>query len=236
VLSRLAVERDVVAPDLPGFGGSPPLPAGVAPTPPMLAQAVAVFLDDIGLRDAHAAGNPLGGWIALELAKLGRARSVTALAPAGLWGKRAPPLSRASLWIERRLARLFRPALPALLGTRAGRRVALRDAFMHPARVPGHVAVRMATAYADAPAFDATFREVHRMSFTGGDRIHVPVTVAWPEHDRLLRPGRGQRHEELPAHARIVRLHGCGHVPMWDDPEQVARLLLEGSAPGSALS
>jgi hypothetical protein len=27
-----------------------------------------------------------------------------------------------------------------------------------------------------------------------------------------------------------VTLHGCGHVPTWDDPEQVARVLLEGSA------
>ena len=34
--------------------------------------------------------------------------------------------------------------------------------------------------------------------------------------------------------ARSVTLRGCGHVPTWDDPEQVARVLLEGSA-GSRL-
>jgi pimeloyl-ACP methyl ester carboxylesterase len=28
-----------------------------------------------------------------------------------------------------------------------------------------------------------------------------------------------------------VTLTDCGHVPMYDDPEQVARVLLEGSAP-----
>jgi pimeloyl-ACP methyl ester carboxylesterase len=27
-----------------------------------------------------------------------------------------------------------------------------------------------------------------------------------------------------------VVLHDCGHVPMWDSPEQVASLLLTGSA------
>ena len=30
----------------------------------------------------------------------------------------------------------------------------------------------------------------------------------------------------LPA-ARHVTLRGCGHVPMWDDPEQVAGVMLE---------
>jgi hypothetical protein len=30
--------------------------------------------------------------------------------------------------------------------------------------------------------------------------------------------------------ARFVRLGGCGHVPMTDDPELVARVLLRGSS------
>jgi pimeloyl-ACP methyl ester carboxylesterase len=38
----------------------------------------------------HLAGNSLGGWLALELAKTGHARSVTALSPAGLWRRRTP--------------------------------------------------------------------------------------------------------------------------------------------------
>jgi len=31
---------------------------------------------------------------------------------------------------------------------------------------------------------------------------------------------------------RSVTLQGCGHLPMWDDPEQVAEVLLAGSAAG----
>jgi pimeloyl-ACP methyl ester carboxylesterase len=53
----------------------------------------------------------------------------------------------------------------------------------------------------------------------------VPLTFAWPDHDRLV--GRPRR---LPAGARSVTLTGCGHLPTWDDPEQVARVLLEGSS------
>ena len=37
-----------------------------------------------GFDSAHLAGNSLGGWIALELARRGRARTVTAISPAGL--------------------------------------------------------------------------------------------------------------------------------------------------------
>lgn len=40
-------------------------------------------MDAAGFETAHLVGNSLGGWIVLELAARGRARSVTALAPAG---------------------------------------------------------------------------------------------------------------------------------------------------------
>ena len=44
-------------------------------------------MDDAGFETAHIAGNSLGGYMALQLAARGRARSVVALAPAGGWAK-----------------------------------------------------------------------------------------------------------------------------------------------------
>ena len=44
VMDRLTAERDVIALDLPGFGGSPSLNGGGPPTPAALAAAVAEFL------------------------------------------------------------------------------------------------------------------------------------------------------------------------------------------------
>jgi pimeloyl-ACP methyl ester carboxylesterase len=61
--------------------------------------------------------------------------------------------------------------------------------------------------------------------FTALADIDVPVTLAWPEYDRLV-----ARPRSLPDAVRSVVLRGCGHLPTWDDPEQVARVLLEGSA------
>ena len=83
VIEQLASQREVIAVDLPGFGESPAL-AGT-PTPAALAGAVSEQLAELGVGRAHVAGNSLGGWVALELALAGHARSVTAIAPAGLW-------------------------------------------------------------------------------------------------------------------------------------------------------
>jgi pimeloyl-ACP methyl ester carboxylesterase len=56
------------------------------------------------------------------------------------------------------------------------------------------------------------------------DRIAVPVTLVWPQHDRLVRrPGR------IPPQVREIALPGAGHMPTWDDPGAVAAALLAGS-------
>ena len=112
VLEPLARRMDVIAVDLPGFGRSPALSEGVMPTPFALADAIAGLMAELGIDSAHVAGNSLGGWVALELGKTDRARSVTALCPAGLWGA---PLRRAGAPARggaQQLARGLRPVLP----------------------------------------------------------------------------------------------------------------------------
>src|SRR5687768_16987251 len=71
VLERVAAERDVIAVDLPGFGESPELPGDVAPTAANLGAAVANLCAELGVEHPHLAGNSLGAWAALELAKTG---------------------------------------------------------------------------------------------------------------------------------------------------------------------
>lgn len=222
VVGRLAAEREVVTVDLPGFGESPPLDGEPTPDPAALARAVTAFLaDDLGLDGWDVAGNSLGGWVALEQALAGRTRSVTAIAPAGLWPE--PLMPRRG--IARSIARAALPALPALVGSAQGRQLALAASVARPDRVPPQAAVQLVRAYATAPGFDEVNDAMRANRFTGLERIRVPVTLGWPELDRLV-----ARPRHLPAHVTSVVLRGCGHIPMWDDPEQVAELLLEGSA------
>ena len=87
VVAPLAADHEVIAVDLPGFGESAPLADGVTPDPATLARTLGALLDARGIATAHLAGSSLGAWIALELARQGRARSVTSLCAAGFWSQ-----------------------------------------------------------------------------------------------------------------------------------------------------
>src|SRR5438128_680829 len=76
VVGLLSERRELLLVDLPGHGKSPPPPAHIEPTPIGYAQVLAELLDELELETVHVAGNSVGGWTALELAKIGRARSV----------------------------------------------------------------------------------------------------------------------------------------------------------------
>ena len=221
VFDTLAARHDVVAVDLPGFGRSRALPADVSPTPAALATAVAGLLDDLGIADAHVAGNSLGGWVALELAVLGRARSVTGVCPAGLWG--APLVRDGESEVRgrgHRLARRLRPLIPVALLSRRLRHLVLSPFVADPAKVPYRAAWRMVSSYARATAYEATSTAMRQDHFRGADAVRVPVTLAFGEHDRLVRPARSR----IPD-ARVVVLPGCGHIPTWDDPALVAEVI-----------
>ncbi len=225
VSEQLSAQREMIAVDLPGFGRSPPLPDGAEPSPARLAEALGDLLDELGLAKAHVAGNSLGAWVALELAKQNRALSVTALCPAGLWS--APLLvgDAPARNLTRRAALRLLPLLQQLVTTAAGRRLVLARFVAHPERISRAEALRMMRAFVEAPAYEVTNAAMRRRHFEGFERIRVPVTVAWAERDRLVRPAA------TPPGVRVVRLPGCGHIPTWDDPDLVARVLLEGSAP-----
>jgi pimeloyl-ACP methyl ester carboxylesterase len=220
LLAPLADHRTLIVPDLPGFGASPALPAETAATPAALAAAIAGLLDALDLDAPDVVGNSLGGWVALELALAGRARSVTALCPAGFWSRPLGPRRDNA----RRLARAVRPALPLL--TRIGplRRAALAGTVAQPQRVPPRAAARMIGAYAAAPGFLAADAAMRAGRFERLADVTVPVTLAWGERDRVVRPPRA-----LPDGVVSLLLPGCGHLPMWDDPALVTQVVLRGA-------
>src|ERR1051325_9931146 len=74
VLPALEREHDVLAPTLPGHAGGPPLPDPLSAD--SLARSVEGVMDHAGFDTAHIVGNSLGGYVALQLAARGRARTV----------------------------------------------------------------------------------------------------------------------------------------------------------------
>jgi len=229
VLDRLTVERDVIAIDLPRFGASPLPPTGTRARISTLARLVGELLDDLGLDRPHVAGNSLGGRLALELAKAGRARSVTALSPAGFNTTGERLFQRISLLAAFRLARVLRPVAAPLTATAAGR-LLLSQYFARPWRIPPVDAADVLRAIAGATWFEETVNAMFEDTFTGGQLIDVPVTIAWGQRDRLFLLRQAPRAGAAVRGAKLVTLYGCGHVPTYDDPEQVARVVLDGSS------
>jgi len=115
-----------------------------------------------------------------------------------------------------------------IYGSKAARAVLMNLIVARPANVPGPVAASWNHATATCPGWHATLPEVTDWR---PQMPAVPTTIAWAQHDRLLLAGRqAPRARRWLPEARHTILEGCGHVPMWDDPEQVARAILDGRA------
>jgi pimeloyl-ACP methyl ester carboxylesterase len=221
MLPHLERSFDVLAVDLPGFGHSPRLPAGTESTPEALADAVEAAMDDAGFERAIVCGNSLGGWIALELARRGRATSVVAISPAGLQHKREKgwgrDMLRAMRWAAERA-----PKPDVLLRTRLGRILFAGPVVARPWRLDPEDFSEVLHLFANAPGFHATLPHTFEGQPKGLDAIDVPVLVLWGTLDFLLLPRQARRFERLIPNCELRYLSGLGHTPMSDDPELLA--------------
>jgi pimeloyl-ACP methyl ester carboxylesterase len=233
VVGRLAREREVWSVDLPGFGRSEALPAADLRGLEGLTDAAALFIAEAGLERPHVAGNSLGGAVGLELGRRDLVASVTAISPAGFAGRAGQQFAGRSLELAYWLGRTLRPAAPKLVTRPRLRRLFYGQMFAHPERLTPDEAYAHLVTFLDSSGFHDVLTDLDGHRFEG--EIGVPVTIAWGTRDALLPPTQALRARRLLPDARHVWLHGCGHVPMSDDPDQVARVLLEGSAVQNAL-
>ncbi len=226
VISELAQSFTTYAVDLPGHGRSP-LPDDLDGdiTPGDLATAVGRWLDTLGIERVHVAGNSMGGWVALELAADGRALSVTALSPAGLW----EPLRRRSplMDINRRFARITSPAIPVLSRSPFARSVGFRHTVERPEMLTPAITAAAVRDLVEAVGYDAAHDGMVQRAFDRSDEIadDVPVVIAFGDRDRIIPAVAGRERDHSPVHARWVTIDRCGHVPMWDVPGETAALI-----------
>ncbi|MFD8104456.1 alpha/beta fold hydrolase [Nocardia fluminea] len=223
MLASLVERHRVLAPTLLAHIGNP------APTLVVtlddLVDAVESEMDRAGFGTAHIAGNSLGGLVAMELARRGRARSVFAISPAGGWTPEGGDgISRKvanQQWATRRVRRL----IPFMMRFDWARRHAFRDVALRADKISPAAAVTSLRATAAATIFERITGVVVARAY---GELGVPVLIAWPEEDRIipLRPhGMGWR--ALVPDARWIEIGGVGHVPMIDEPDLVKRLLTD---------
>ncbi|MFF9864469.1 alpha/beta fold hydrolase [Streptomyces sp. NPDC013953] len=229
VMDILAAEREVIAVDLPGFGASPALPDGVPYDLPTVGRVLGALCESLDVDRPHVAGNSLGGLLALELGREKRVRSVTALSPAGFWVESERRYAFATLRAMRAGAEsLPLPVIERMSRTATGRAALTSTIYARPGRRSPEAVVAETLALRHASGFHQTLAAGRNVLFTD-DLAGLPVTIAWGTRDRLLLRRQGVRAKRVMTDARLVRLPGCGHVPMNDDPALVARVLLDGS-------
>jgi pimeloyl-ACP methyl ester carboxylesterase len=229
VVPRLRDQRELIMVDLPGHGESPPFQPGGREPVQAMAEEVIAFLDELGLERPHLAGNSLGGALALIAGSEGRAATVTGLSPAGFWvHRRQFSYAKAIFKIMEVTGGSIQGSAPRLARSTAGRAVLFAAVVSRPSRLSAEQALGDTQAFMTArPAVDLIL--ANPLWFTAPIEEQVPVTIAWGTKDRLLLPSQaGVARRQLP-HARHLPLPGCGHVPMTDDPDLVAQVLLDGS-------
>ena len=237
VLPALTDKFDVITVDLPGFGASPALPPPLRPTPAALAAAVATALDEAGVHNPHVVGNSIGGWVALELAQLRPLATLTLLSPAGMWTRNTPRYCRLSLGGTRLVTRHVPRMLDRLVDFRLGRIVLLGQTHGRPTRVSPDEARASIKASGTCAGFAATLRATAHLRYERPrDGVHrfPPTTVAFGTRDLILPRRRWRRIDELPADVVVQELPGCGHLPMSDDPEAVAALVVASTTTAGA--
>jgi pimeloyl-ACP methyl ester carboxylesterase len=230
VVPYLEPHHDIIVPTLHGHAGGPDLDPGTPVSVQALADGIEDELDRLGLQKVHVAGNSLGGWIGIELARRGRAKSLVLLSPAGAWrSARRIRVTAHGVRISLGALARYSSRAEAIAERRLLRWALLAGQVAHPHHVPRESLVTYIHASGQSPVVEPLLRVLHLQAVDPlpADRDY-PVRLVWAERDLVLpfKHFGSPMLERLPG-AELIRLSGVGHVPMSDDPARVAELILE---------
>ena len=180
VLPYLERHHEVLAPALVGHAGGPPLHGEV--THDLLPDALERAMDEAGFETAHIAGNSLGGYLALQLAVRGRARSVVALAPGGGYAQ-GDDASRETLDFFPTLheqVKAIAPHADRLVASPEGKRRATLYTTVRYEHIPSELLAHQTRAVAACddvvPMTEFAKREGHRLE---AEKVTCLVLMVW---------------------------------------------------------
>jgi pimeloyl-ACP methyl ester carboxylesterase len=237
VMGLLQDRLDSAAPDLPGFGWSPP-PANGDYSLRTHAATLAAYVESRGDGPVHLLGNSLGGTVALVVAatRPELVRTLTLVSPA--LPVLRPRLSNVHLpalavpWMGQRLARRL-GRFPVEQRVRA----TLALCYADPSRVPQQrvaeamtEAARRARLDHDGDAMLLSLRSLMAAYLRPGawplwrlaETVRVPTLLVYGLEDRLVDPRTATRAARTFPDARLLLLPDSGHVSQMEHPEAVA--------------
>lgn len=210
-LAALGRDFDVIAPDMPGFGGS--AAGDRIDTIPDVAFCMLDLLDALGLGQVHVVGQCLGGWVAMEMALRcpGRFTSLNLVNSAGIRIKGTP---RADMFIcnqDELLHLLFAGDGGAAWLAQWGASPALMDEFERNGAAAAKYSwqPRLASLTLD--------RWLHR--------IDAPTQIVWGEQNQVIPLQYAAALNGLIPGSRVVTLPGCGHLAHHEQPQALAAVV-----------
>ncbi|KUH81196.1 alpha/beta hydrolase [Mycobacterium sp. IS-1556] len=220
---------EVLAPTMPGHNGG--VKGHYFLDTAELADDVERRLDALGWDTAHIVGNSLGGWVAFELERRGRARTLTGIAPAGGWSRYTPA--------KFEIVGKFLAGMPVWLFTLAFRQHVLKLPFTRylahfpisatPDRLSDEDLVDIIDDVTHCPAYYQLL--VKALLMPGLLELaegKAPTHLVICEKDRVLPHPRFTRHfsTHLPSSTEVTHLDDVGHIPMFEAPQRVADVIL----------
>jgi pimeloyl-ACP methyl ester carboxylesterase len=222
---------EVFAPTMAGHNGGPSAGTWFLSSA-TLADHVERQMDELGWETAHIVGNSLGGWVAFELERRGRAQSVTGIAPAGGWTRWSPHkfevIAKFALGIPLLVvAWLLGPHVMVLPFSR---RLATYAISATPDGVSDEQLLGCIDDVAHCPAyFQLLVKAVllHGLRELAQNAVRAHLVICGK--DRIIPAPRFSRHftTHLPEGYKVTKVDGVGHVPMFEAPERITEVITE---------
>ena len=204
----------VYLPDLPGYGRSEK-PADFSYSVRDEAEAVAGFIDALGLKQVNLGGISMGGGIVQHVAfrHPDRVRRLMLFDSVGI--NQMPTFD----------ARLFTPTTPAELDQ-------LEALLMpNPPKVPGFVARDVLRhskkdAWVIQRALDS-MRTAQDATDSMLPQLKMPVLIVWGDADRIIPLAQGETMHRLVPQSELVVVPGCGHLAPMQCTDQMGPKVVE---------
>ena len=229
-IPRLALDRRVVAMDLPGCGLTPK-PHDEQISISGYGRCVNALCDKLGLGEIDLVGNSMGGYVAAEVAiqfpervsrlvlvsAAGISSAETLQAPILTFGRIATAIATNSAARHRHLA--ARPLT---------RHASLALVARHPRLLKADLAYEGLFKGAGKPGFDDALRACLDYDFR--DRlpdVKVPTPIVWGERDSIIPVRDADEFERLIEDSRKIVMKDTGHIPMAERPQTFNDLLVD---------
>ena len=228
ILPALARAREVIAIDLPGHGQTPEeFDSG---TFDGLARSLADWLSEQDLLNVDMVGSSMGARLVLEMARSGRAGAVVALDPGGFWQGWERIFFRSTLAASIRLVRALRPTIPVITRNIAGRTALMAQLSAKPWALDPAMIARELQSFVNTRTFDALVKDLANGPMQRGPSgTAAPVVIGWGRKDRLCLPRQAACAKAAFPDATLYWFDDSGHFPMWDQPLETVRLILEAT-------